>query len=153
MGRLDYASEGSCCSRTMANSPIADEGSVPCSKDLYGKGRWQPTPEALAKLRAGLSIRRRGRRVRTAPAKIQIIKESDNPWYEITLIEGRNRQIRRMFEEVGHHVEKIKRVRYGPLELDVHPGEYRRLNPKEVEQLRIRRQEIIDPRMTVLPCS
>ena len=43
------------------------------------------------------------------------MKEAANPWYEITLIEGRNRQIRRMFEAVGHHVEKIKRVRYGPL--------------------------------------
>jgi 23S rRNA pseudouridine2605 synthase len=40
----------------------------------------------------------------------------------VTLIEGKNRQIRRMFEEIGHHVEKIKRVRYGPLELDVLPG-------------------------------
>ena len=47
------------------------------------------------------------------------IKEATNPWYEVTLIEGRNREIRRMFEKVGHHVEKIKRVRYGPLTLDV----------------------------------
>ncbi|MGE5724976.1 MAG: rRNA pseudouridine synthase, partial [Acidobacteriota bacterium] len=47
----------------------------------------------------------------------------------------RNRQIRRMFEEIGHHVEKIKRVRYGPLELDVAPGQYRRLEPEEVRQL------------------
>ena len=44
------------------------------------------------------------------------MREANNPWYEVTLIEGKNRQIRRMFEEVGHHVEKIKRVRYGPLE-------------------------------------
>jgi 23S rRNA pseudouridine2605 synthase len=96
-----------------------------------------PSSEALAKLRAGLSIpSERGRRVRTAPARIELIREAENPWYEITIVEGKNRQIRRMFEEIGHHVEKIKRVRYGPLELDVHPGEYRRLNPKEVQQLR-----------------
>ena len=57
-------------------------------------------------------------------------------WYEITLIEGRNRQIRRMFEAVGHHVEKIKRVRYGPLKLDVPPGEFRSLTLREVEQLK-----------------
>ena len=44
-----------------------------------------------------------------------IVKEvATNPWYEITLIEGRNRQIRRMFEVVGHHVEKIKRVNTAP---------------------------------------
>jgi 23S rRNA pseudouridine2605 synthase len=54
----------------------------------------------------------------------------------VTLIEGRNRQIRRMFEQVGHHVEKIKRVRYGPLELDVPPGKFRMLTPKEVDRLR-----------------
>ena len=45
--------------------------------------------------------------VHTAPAQIRLIKEAANPWYEVTLIEGKNRQIRRMFEEIGHHVEKI----------------------------------------------
>jgi len=75
-------------------------------------------------------------RVRTAPAQVRMIKESENPWYEITLIEGKNRQLRKMFEEIGHHVEKIKRVRYGPLKLDVPPGEFRRLNPDEVRKLK-----------------
>jgi 23S rRNA pseudouridine2605 synthase len=64
------------------------------------------------------------------------VKQAANPWYEITLIEGRNRQIRRMFEAVGHHVEKIKRVRYGPLTLDVPPGEHRSLTLKEVQRLK-----------------
>jgi 23S rRNA pseudouridine2605 synthase len=64
------------------------------------------------------------------------VKEGPNPWYEITLIEGRNRQIRRMFEEVGHHVEKIKRVKYGPLALDVPPGKFRALTAREVDRLR-----------------
>jgi 23S rRNA pseudouridine2605 synthase len=96
-----------------------------------------PSPEGLAKLRGGLMIRSdKGKRVRTAPAKIHPIRESNNPWYEVTLIEGKNRQIRRMFEEIGHHVEKIKRVRYGPLELDVSPGKFRRLAPQEVAKLR-----------------
>ncbi len=74
-------------------------------------------------------------RVRTAPAKIRMIKESENPWYEVTLIEGKNRQLRKMFEEIGHHVEKIKRVRYGPLTLDVPPGEFRRLSSAEISKL------------------
>ena len=51
-------------------------------------------------------------------------------------MEGKNRQIRRMFEEIGHHVEKIKRVRYGPLSLDIPPGEFRRLSTAEVEKLK-----------------
>lgn len=96
-----------------------------------------PTNEALEKLRGGVSIATdNGRRVRTAPAGIRLIKEANNPWYEVTLIEGRNREIRRMFEKVGHHVEKIKRVRYGPLTLDVPPGEFRALTPQEVDRLR-----------------
>jgi 23S rRNA pseudouridine2605 synthase len=41
-----------------------------------------------------------------------------------------------MFEQVGHHVEKIKRIRYGPLELDVELGEYRNLKPAEVAKLK-----------------
>jgi 23S rRNA pseudouridine2605 synthase len=65
-----------------------------------------------------------------------LIKEAANPWYEVTLIEGRNREIRRMFEKVGHHVEKIKRVRYGPLTLDVPTGEFRSLNLQEIDRLR-----------------
>ena len=42
-----------------------------------------------------------------------------------------------MFEEIGHHVEKIKRVRYGPLQLDVHPGQFRKLSVEEVAKLRL----------------
>ena len=75
-------------------------------------------------------------RVKTAPTKVRLVREGDNPWYELTLTEGKNRQIRRMFEEIGHHVEKIKRVRYGPLSLDVPPGEFRRLSNDEIEKLK-----------------
>ena len=81
------------------------------------------------------SQKKRGR-VKTAPAKLRIVREADNPWYEVTLDEGKNRQIRKMFEEIGHHVEKIKRVRYGPLALDVPPGEFRRLSTSEIEKLK-----------------
>jgi len=76
------------------------------------------------------------KRVRTAPTKVRLVREGDNPWYELTLMEGKNRQIRKMFEEIGHHVEKIKRVRYGPLSLDIPPGEFRRLSAAEVEKLK-----------------
>jgi 23S rRNA pseudouridine2605 synthase len=67
---------------------------------------------------------------------VRAVKVAANPWYEITLVEGRNRQIRRMFEAVGHHVEKIKRVRYGPLTLDVPPGKFRALTLPEVARLK-----------------
>src|SRR4029077_4858093 len=100
------------------------------------------TEEEIEKLRRGIRIgakpgpRRLERAIHTAPAQIRIMKDSANPWYEVTLIEGKNRQIRRMFEEIGHHVEKIKRVRYGPLTLDVEPGQFRELSPGEVSGLR-----------------
>ena len=80
--------------------------------------------------------RRRSAPVQTAPVQIKLLREAANPWYEVTLVEGRNRQIRRMFEEIGHHVEKIKRVRYGPLQLDVEPGKFRFLTAKEVGQMK-----------------
>lgn len=76
-------------------------------------------------------------RIKTAPAKVRIVREAENPWYEVTLTEGKNRQIRKMFEEIGHHVEKIKRVKYGPLVLDVPPGEYRHLSLAEVQKLKV----------------
>src|ERR1043166_6380264 len=138
VGRLDYASEGLLLLTNdgeLANQMMKAASHVP--KTYMVKIAGTPSQEGLAKLRGGLMIRSdKGKRVRTSPAKIVPIRESNNPWYEVTLIEGKNRQIRRMFEEIGHHVEKIKRVRYGPLELDVPPGKYRRLAPQEVAKLR-----------------
>jgi len=137
VGRLDYASEGLLLLTNdgdFAYRLMKTASHVP--KTYMVKVAGNPTTESLTRLREGISIPSdRGKRVRTAPAKIRVIRESANPWYEVTLIEGRNRQIRRMFEEVGHHVEKIKRVRYGPLQLDVHPGEYRKLDAEEVAKL------------------
>lgn len=138
VGRLDYASEGLLLLTNdgeLANQLMKAASHVP--KTYVVKVAGMPTEEAIAKLRAGVSIAIDDRkRVRTAPAAIRIVKEAANPWYEITLIEGRNRQIRRMFEAVGHHVEKIKRVRYGPLTLDVPPGKYRALTLREMQRLK-----------------
>jgi 23S rRNA pseudouridine2605 synthase len=99
-------------------------------------GNEPPASPRAVSLPAANRFVRKAERVKTAPAKVRIVREGDNPWYELTLMEGKNRQIRRMFEEIGHHVEKIKRVRYGPLSLDVPPGEFRRLSVAEVERLR-----------------
>jgi 23S rRNA pseudouridine2605 synthase len=104
------------------------------------------TPERPKAARSGGPEQRAGRpssnfqkrfdQVFTAPAQVRLIKEAANPWYEVTLIEGKNRQIRRMFEEIGHHVEKIKRVRFGPLTLNLEPGEVRELTTGELASLR-----------------
>jgi len=138
VGRLDWASEGLLLltnDGALANALMKASSNVP--KTYVVKVAGQPEEEKLEKLRRGVSIAEKGgRRVRTAPAKIRLIREADNPWLEVTIIEGRNRQVRKMFEEVGHHVEKIRRVQYGPLSLDVPPGEFRSLTLEEVAQLK-----------------
>jgi 23S rRNA pseudouridine2605 synthase len=143
IGRLDYASEGLLLLTNdgqLADRLMKAASHVP--KTYLVKVAGKPTAEGLSRLREGLFIpTENGRRVKTAPAKVKPIREANNPWYEVTLIEGRNRQIRHMFEEIGHHVEKIKRVRYGPLELDVHPGKFRRLTPEEVVRLKSTTQQ------------
>jgi 23S rRNA pseudouridine2605 synthase len=138
VGRLDWASEGLLLMTNdgaLANSLMKASSHVP--KTYVVKVAGQPDETKLEKLRRGVSIAEKGgRRVRTAPAQIRLIREGDNPWLEVTIIEGRNRQVRKMLEEVGHHVEKIRRVRYGPLALDVAPGEWRNLTLLEVAQLK-----------------
>ncbi len=138
VGRLDYASEGLLLLSNdgdLANRLMKAASHV--TKTYVVKVAGIPNPEGIEKIRRGLSIASdRGQRVRTAPTKVRLVREADNTWYELTMTEGRNRQIRRMFEEIGHHVEKIKRVRYGPLNLDIPPGEFRRLSMGEVEKLK-----------------
>lgn len=142
VGRLDYASEGLLVvtnDGALANSLSRASAHVP--KTYLVKVSGVPSEDGLNKLRRGVSIPlgelgARERRVRTAPAKIKLFRSGDNPWYEITITEGRNRQLRKMFEEIGHHVEKIRRIGYGPLVLDVEPGEYRELSPRELRELR-----------------
>jgi len=142
VGRLDYASEGMVLLTNdgdLAQKLMHASSHVP--KTYLVKVAGKPSAEAIARLRSGVTIELDGkhgrkRRVRTAPARIRLARDAPNPWYELTLIEGRNRQIRRMFEQVGHHVEKIKRVRYGNLELDVEPGRFRTLTVPEVQRLK-----------------
>ncbi|HEV2022685.1 MAG TPA: pseudouridine synthase [Terriglobales bacterium] len=145
VGRLDYASEGLLLltnDGALAAKLMHASSHVPKTYQVKVSGR--PTGENLQKLRAGVVLppdlkrpgaaRKESRK--TAPAAIRMLRDAPNPWYEVTLIEGQNRQIRRMFEKVGHHVEKIKRVRYGPLELDLEPGAFRPLTPVEVARLK-----------------
>ncbi|HEV2777124.1 MAG TPA: pseudouridine synthase [Solirubrobacteraceae bacterium] len=71
---------------------------------------------------------------RTAPAKVRQIKPG---LLELTIHEGRNHQVKRMCEAVGHRVNTLQRIRFGPLRLDDLPeGAHRRLKAAEVEGLR-----------------
>jgi 23S rRNA pseudouridine2605 synthase len=138
VGRLDFASEGLLLMTNdgaLAQKLTKAGSHVP--KTYLVKISGKPDDQALDRLRAGIDITLDdGRRVKTSPAKIRLVEDAPNPWYEMVLIEGRNRQIRRMFDRVGFHVEKIKRVKFGQLALDVPPGKFRRLTAKEIEQFK-----------------
>ena len=145
VGRLDYLSEGLLLMTNdgdLANQ--LSKAAAGVEKTYLVKVAGVPSAESIDQLRRGIVIDRgrlnevrsgRRDRVVTSPAKIEQVRRGDNPWFELALTEGRNRQIRKMFEEVGHHVEKIRRIGYGALRLDVPPGEYRELTPGEVTAL------------------
>jgi 23S rRNA pseudouridine2605 synthase len=142
VGRLDYASEGLLLMTNdgeLANS--LTRAALKIEKTYLVKVSGKPPESGLEQIRKGMMIERgkpgqRQGRVLTAPAKVRLFRDSENPWYELVLIEGRNREIRKMFEEIGHHVEKIRRIGYGPLVLDLKPGEARELDEQEIEKLR-----------------
>jgi len=138
VGRLDYASEGLLLMTNdgaLAQKLTKAGSHIP--KTYLVKVSGKPNEKAIERLRAGITIPLDdGRRVKTSPAKIRLTEDAVNPWYEVVLIEGRNRQIRRMFLEVGFLIEKIKRVQLGPLTLDVPPGKFRRLSKSEIFQLK-----------------
>jgi 23S rRNA pseudouridine2605 synthase len=75
---------------------------------------------------------------KTAPAKVRILREDAfSTDILITIHEGRNRQIRKMAEAVGHKVLRLKRVGYGPLSLEnMKRGTWRELTQEEVRQLK-----------------
>jgi 23S rRNA pseudouridine2605 synthase len=141
VGRLDYQSEGLLLMTndgSLANALTRAAARV--QKTYLVKVSGRPTQSAIEQLRRGIMIER-GKpgggagRVLTEPATIRLMRDAENPWYEVVLTEGRNRQIRKLFEEIGHHVEKIRRVGYGTLVLDLPPGEVRELEPREVTAL------------------
>ncbi|ADW67634.1 pseudouridine synthase [Granulicella tundricola] len=145
VGRLDYLSEGLLLMTNDGDLANAlSKASTGVEKTYLVKTSGVPPDSALDQIRRGIMIDRgrldevragRRDRILTAPAKVELVRRGDNPWYEVTLTEGRNRQLRKMFEEVGHHVEKIRRIGYGALRLDVAPGEFRELKPGEVMAL------------------
>ena len=72
----------------------------------------------------------------TAPSKVRVVKNLEaNSWIEITIHEGKKRQVRRMLQAVGHPVSKLKRIRINGLSLgSLKSGEYRYLTNDEVER-------------------
>lgn len=134
VGRLDYDSEGLLL--LTDDGPLARDLMHPRTgvpKTYLAKVRGRPAPEVLDRLESGIVLDGR----KTLPARVRIVRDAPNAWVEVRIVEGRNRQVRRMLEAVGHPVQRLRRTAYGGVLLGSLPrGETRRLTPAEVERLR-----------------
>jgi 23S rRNA pseudouridine2605 synthase len=133
VGRLDYASEGLLLLTNdgdFANAITSAKNHI--EKVYVVKVKGNLTEEQEVQFRSGVPLGGR----KTAPAGLKKLKEGDNPWYEVRLIEGRTNQIRNMFAHLGLLVEKLRRVKIGFLALDLPPGEFRHLSNEEVSKFR-----------------
>ena len=103
-------------------------------KVYEAKVKGVPTEQAIERLRRGVTLEDG---TRTAPAKIKRVYETKtNTWFEIVLHEGKNQQIRRMFDLIGNSVLKLRRSQIGSLRDDkLKPGSWRKLSEQEVKAL------------------
>jgi len=134
VGRLDYHTEGLLLltdDGDLARDLTHPRGGV--KKTYRAKVRGRPGPAELDRLRRGIRLDGRA----TLPAEARIVGEGANSWIEITIVEGRKHQVRRMLQATGHPVLKLRRVRLDGLELgDLPPGALRPLTAREVSRLR-----------------
>lgn len=137
VGRLDYDSEGLLLLTN--DGELAQRLTHPsCEVDKTYLVRivGNLTKEEHDRLRRGLYME--GDERRTWPARVGIVRTGE-VWSDVlvTIHEGRNRQVRRMMDAVGHRVVMLRRVRFGPLELGgLRRGEWRELTAEEIGKLR-----------------
>lgn len=127
VGRLDYESEGLLLLTNdgdLAYRLTHPKFEIPKTYRVQVKGRL--TPARRKQLEQGVSLDGH----RTAPAQIEAITQEDTrTWFDITIHEGRNRQVRRMCQAVDLPVTRLIRLKLGEYELgDLKPGEYRPIN-------------------------
>ena len=136
VGRLDFNTEGLLLLTNdgdFTNIVTAARNQIPKVYRVKVKG--MPTENAIERLRRGIAI---DEGERTAPAEVKQLRSSEaNGWFEIVLHQGRNQQIRRMFDAIGHSVVKLKRTHIGSLDDKfLATGQWRRLNEIEVKRLK-----------------
>ncbi len=132
VGRLDFQSEGLMILTNDGELTHGITRAGTMEKVYQVKVHGQPSQEKLDRLCGGMRIDGE----KFAPCEIRELKRARNCWFEVVLREGRNRQIRRMFEQVGHRVMRVRRTAIGPLVLgDLSPGGYRKLTSGEVQLL------------------
>jgi 23S rRNA pseudouridine2605 synthase len=132
VGRLDFNTEGLLLltnDGALTKAITTAAHNIPKVYEVKVKGT--PDQHAIERLKKGVTIDEK----RTAPAKIRKIETSEagNTWFEVTLLEGRNHQIRKMFDIIGHSVIKLRRTRIGHLnDRGLALGKYRHLTLEEV---------------------
>ncbi len=136
VGRLDYDSEGLLLlTNDGALAQRLTHPSCEVDKVYLARVTGNPSGEAIERMRRGVYME--GDPRRTYPADVRVVRdESLFSDILVTIHEGRNRQVRRMFDAVGHKVLLLRRVRFGPLELgDLRRGEWRELSAAEIGAL------------------
>jgi 23S rRNA pseudouridine2605 synthase len=134
VGRLDYNSEGLLLLTNDGEfSRIVTRAGGHLPKTYLVKVQSSPQESDLSRLRKGIRLKDG---TKLAPCKILPRKAGNNPWFEVVLTQGKNRQIRDMFDSIGHSVLKLRRTRIGFLTDDrLASGQYRSLTPNEIERI------------------
>jgi pseudouridine synthase len=135
VGRLDWDADGLLLltdDGELANKVMHPRSHLPKVYQVRLKGN--PSERDLERIRRGIVLEPG---LRTLPAEVAVeAEEESGTRLRITLIEGRQNQIKRMFERIGHPVRRLRRVQIGPLRLGkMKPGELRSLTARELEQL------------------
>ena len=136
VGRLDYDTTGLLLltnDGVLANKLMHPSSKI--DKTYIAKIEGMISPISIKKLRSGVVID--GYKTRPARVKVKSVnKKTNKSIVEITISEGKNHQVKKMFEAVGHHVEKLKREKYAIFDIrDLKVGDYRKLTFKEVSIL------------------
>lgn len=137
VGRLDYNSEGLILLTN--DGKIADaimHPSKKVAKRYRVKVKGIPEDEILRRFRKGIKLDD-GYTIPAGIRRFGLTPKEKNTWLDVILYEGRNRQIRRMFEQVGHPVMKLKRIAINGISIgQLKQGEYRYLAREEVARLK-----------------
>lgn len=135
IGRLDYDSEGLLLLTNdgdFAHDVLHPTKKTPKVYEVKVKGVLKD--EEIEKLETGIWLKDG----KTAPAKVKKMRKAkENSWLQITIHEGKKRQIRRMLDRVNHSVIRLIRTKVGGINLGhLNPGEMRPLTPDEIERIR-----------------
>lgn len=142
VGRLDYDTSGVLLVSNdgdFCNMMIHPRYHIPKTYLVNLQG--DLTQEDIRELRKGLKTKSESYQ----PAKVHVILHDvtrNRTQFELTILEGKNHQVKKMMEALGHQVRRLHRIRFGCVEVnDLKPGEYRRLKPFELKQLKQASQE------------